>query len=132
MKNISKLPKRLAIAGVIIGFCGVALYWYILTFNPFSLPTAAQAQAMGNYSAPKLYWFTEDVVFVLCPASLFFFFAIGIDGIVAWVMWGCFALLNGPIYYGVGQLMVALLKRRSHLKPQPGNGRVLSERDSDS
>ena len=81
--TLSKLPRRLAIVGIILGFGGMALWWYLITFNPFHLPTWQQAQTMGNYSAPRLYWITEDAVFVLCPASLLFFASIGVEGAAA-------------------------------------------------
>jgi hypothetical protein len=92
----SKLPRRLALVGVLVGFTFMALYWLDYTYNPFHLPPP-----------PPIYRFLEKAMFVLCPGLLLQIFTIGVDRL-AWVMWVLAALLNGPIYYLVGLLFVTM------------------------
>jgi hypothetical protein len=107
----SKLPRRLAVIGIATGVGLMAMWWYIDKFDPFHLPTSEQAQTMGNYSAPPLYWFLKDLMFVLCPGLFLQVFTIDMGTVVTWFMWGLAALLNGPIYYAAGLILAALMKR---------------------
>lgn len=96
----SKLPMRFALVGILVGFTVMALYWFDYRFNPFHLPPL-----------PPLYTFLEKVMFVLCPGLLLQFFTIGTSDRLGWAMWVLAALLNGPIYYALGLLLVAITKR---------------------
>ena len=91
----------------------MALYWCDYKYNFFHLPTSAEAQSMGNYSAPPLYWFLEDLMFALCPGLFLQVLTIGTGDALGAFMWVLAALLNGPIYYCVGLILVAVMKRFS-------------------
>jgi hypothetical protein len=103
-----KLPRRLAIIGIIVGFAFMAASWYAYKFDPFHLPTAEQAQKMGSFSEPMLLRLFDDLTFLLCPASLLFFFTMDLGETANCIMWVVVAIINGPIYYGVGVIFVAL------------------------
>jgi hypothetical protein len=109
--NTPKLPRRFAVFGIAIGFGLMVMWWYIGEYNPFHLPTSEQARTMGNYSAPSLYWLLKDLMFVLCPGLLIQVFTIGTSDRFAWIMWVLSALINGLIYYAVGLILAALIKR---------------------
>jgi hypothetical protein len=95
----------------------MATWWYINRYDPFHLPTLEQVQTMGNYSAPRLYWLLEDLMFALCPGLFLQMFTIDAGPTITWFMWIVAALINGPIYYCVGLLLVALTERVRH-QPQ--------------
>lgn len=94
------LPRRFALAGIVLGFTLMRLYWYDYRFNPFHLPPPT-----------PLYTFLEKAMFVFCPGLLLQAFTIGTTDRLGWMMWVLAALLNGPIYYGVGLIFAALKKR---------------------
>lgn len=98
-----KFPFVLGVIGVLIGFTFMAMFWYDLRYNPFHMPSGNET---GNYSAPLLYTLLDRLMHVLVPGV----WLIVIDGWVAWVLWVGAVLANGPIYYGVGQLLVVLLR----------------------
>jgi hypothetical protein len=106
----SKIPLAFAITGLVIGFAFMAGYFYDLHYNPFHFPTWEQQRNLGGYSPPPLHTFLERLMFTLVPGLLLFVFFIGIDGWPAIVMWVFFVLLNGPIYYGIGLVMIWVLK----------------------
>jgi len=101
-----KLPTRFALAGIAIGFTFMGMYWFDYRYNPFHLPPP-----------PPLYNLLEKAMFVLCPGLFLQFFTIGTSDRLGWAMWVLAALLNGPIYYLVGLLFVAIVKGRSHQVP---------------
>jgi len=109
----SKLPRRLAVVGIAIGLALMVVWWYVTKYNPFHLPSLEQAETMGNYSAPRLYWLLKDTMFALCPGLFLHVFTMEASGSVTWLMWVPAVLLNGPIYYLVGRLLVAQTARRS-------------------
>jgi hypothetical protein len=88
----------------------MAVWWYIDKYDPFHLPTLEQVRTMGNYSAPPLYWFVKDLMFALCPGLFLQVFMIDASPAVIWFMWVLAVLLNGPIYYCLGLVLVALMK----------------------
>jgi hypothetical protein len=111
---MSQLPRRLALVGVLLGFVLMGMWWYVDRYNPFQLPTLEQAQSIGNYAAPKLYWFLKDAMFALCPGLFLQLFTMDASKTVTWLMWILAALLNGPVYYLVGLVTAAILKVRGH------------------
>jgi len=88
----------------------MAASWYVYKFNPFHLPTVEQAAKMGSFSEPLLSRLFDDLTFVLCPASFLFFFTMDMGDAANYIMWAVVALINGPIYYCVGLIFVALTK----------------------
>ena len=104
----SRLPRRFAVIGLIVGFGFMAASWYVYKYDPFHLPTWQQAQAMGNFSAPPLLNLFHDLTFVFCPASVLFLFTMDWGDTVNYIVWAVVALINGPIYYAVGLIFVAV------------------------
>jgi hypothetical protein len=100
----SKLPQRFALVGVSLGFTLMGLYWFDYKYNPFHLPPP-----------PPIYHFLEKAMFVLCPGLLLQFFTIGTSDRLGWTIWVLAALVNGPVYYGAGMILVALTKSRSQV-----------------
>jgi hypothetical protein len=100
----SKLPLRFAMAGVLIGFVLMGLYWYDYKYNPFHLPPS-----------PPIYHFLEKVMFVLCPGLLLQVFTIGTSDRMGWGMWVLASLVNGPIYYLIGLIVAAIMKGGSQV-----------------
>lgn len=113
MLTISKLPRRFAVAGIAVALTFAALYWYDYTYNPFHFPTSEQAPP--NYSAPPLYSFVEKLMFTLCPGLFLQVFTIHTGELFTVAMWGLAVLINGTIYYCVGLVFAALMKRRSQV-----------------
>jgi hypothetical protein len=74
MPVASRLPRRLAVIGIIVGFGFMAASWYVYKYNPFHLPTVEQAEKMGSFSEPVLSRLFDDLTFVFCPGSFLFFF----------------------------------------------------------
>jgi hypothetical protein len=95
----SKLPRRFALVGVLIGFSWMGLYWFDYKYNPFHLPPP-----------PSLYNLLEKAMFVLCPGLVLQIFTIGTSDRLGWAMWVLAAFLNGPLYYLLGLLFVAIMK----------------------
>jgi hypothetical protein len=120
----SKFPRRLAAIGIVIGFGFMAIWWYVDKYDPFHLPNWQQAQSLGNFSAPQLLRFLEDLTFALCPASTLHLFTMDMGNATIYVTWVLAALLNGPIYYGIGLILAALMKRRTQVPAgEPGRRR---------
>lgn len=111
----SKLPRRLAAVGIVIGFAFMAIWWYIDRYDPFHLPTWRQAQTMGNFSAPPLLRLIEKLTFVLCPGSLLHLFTMDMGESTTHLTWVLAALINGPIYFTVGVVLAALMKGRRQM-----------------
>jgi hypothetical protein len=103
----SKLPQRFALVGVSLGFTLMGLYLYHYKYNPFHLPPP-----------PPLYNFLEKAMFFLCPGLVLQFFTIGTSDRLGWTMWIVAALVNGPIYYGAGLILVALMKGTSRVRSE--------------
>jgi hypothetical protein len=100
--------RKFAVAGIVIGTADALLWWYVQIFDPFHLPTLAQAPP--NYRAPFLYWIINDSVLVLCPVTLLIIFPL--RGWVTWFIWILVVLLNGPIYYAIGLVIETMMNRR--------------------
>jgi hypothetical protein len=64
-----------------------------------------------QYSAPAIYRAIESAMFILCPGLWLQVFTIGIGSWFAWMLWAMAALMNGPIYYFIGLIPDALIKR---------------------
>jgi len=92
----TRLPRRFAGAGIVIGFIVMALYWYGYKSN--------------LDSAQDLFEFVRKVMFFLCPGLLLQIFTIGTGDSLGLVMWVIAVFLNGPIYYCMGLVLAALLK----------------------
>jgi len=87
----------------------MAASWYVNKFNPFHLPTVEQAAKMGSFSEPLPSKLFDDLTIVLCPASFpLFFLTMDLGATTNYIMWAVIALINGPIYYCVGLIFVAL------------------------
>jgi hypothetical protein len=111
----SKLPRRLAVIGIIVGFAFMTASSYVDKYNPFHLPTVAQAERMGSFSEPALERLFDDLTFALCPGSVLFFFSMDLRDAASYFMWVVVALINGPIYYCLGLIFVTLTKHRSQV-----------------
>jgi hypothetical protein len=95
-----------------------ALSWCIYKFNPFHIPTVKRGGLMVLYQFPPLYDFlTWDLPIVFCPAIFPLEFMTLDRGpapdSVAWV-WA--ALINAPIYYGVGVIVDKIRRRVARAK----------------
>ncbi len=108
----SKLPRRLAIFGIVVGFLFMAAWLYVSRYDPFHLPTLEQARGMGNFSEPLPLEIFEDATFALCPGSFLHIFTMDAGSAMTCLTWTAAALLNGPIYYGIGLAVARLLKGR--------------------
>jgi hypothetical protein len=108
----SRLARRFAILGLAIGVTVALLWWYVRIFNPFHLPTWQQIAHSSYYSAPLTYWIFQDIVSVLCPGTFLQIFTMEMRGWFSWFMWILAVFLNIPIYYGIGLVVDALMKRR--------------------
>ncbi len=110
----SKLPRRLATIGLVLGFGLMAMWWYIDRYNPFHLPTVEQVQYMTtSYSPPHLYSFLENLVFTLLPALWLSVFTIHAPAVVNYSIWVFAVLFDGAILYCVGLLINAVKARVS-------------------
>jgi len=98
-----------------VGFGFMAASWYVYKYDPFHLPTVQQAEKMGSFSEPTLLRLFHDLTFVSCPGSFLFFFTMDMSDTANCVMWVVVALINGPVYYCVGLILAALMKRRSQV-----------------
>jgi hypothetical protein len=107
----SRIPRRLAILGIVIGFGLMSAWWYVDTYDPFHLPTWQQAQAMGSFSAPPLLKFLTDITFVLCPGALLHIYTMDTGSLMTYITWTAAAMLNGPLYYAVGLAGSALMRK---------------------
>ena len=109
----SKLPRRLAVAGILIGFAFMAVYWLDYKYNFSHLPTSAETQVHPGLQAPAWYLVADKLMVILCPGLLLQ--SVPVDGGVwfALVLWVLAALFNGPVYYLVGRFFIAILKGRS-------------------
>src|SRR5580700_3328485 len=96
------LPRRFALAGLVLGFALMALYWYDYKYNPFHFPTSETADKLTSFPAHPVYHLAEKGMFVLCPGLFLQVFTIGTGDRVALIMWVIAALVNGPVYYLVG------------------------------
>jgi hypothetical protein len=109
----SNLPRRLAIAGIVLGFVLMALHWYDYKYNPFRFPTSEAADKLTSFPPHPVYNLVEKGMFVLCPGLFLQALTIGTSDRVALIMWVVAALVNGPVYYLVGLLLAAILKGRT-------------------
>jgi hypothetical protein len=116
----SRVPRRLAVIGIVIGFGLMMTWWYVDKYDPFRLPTWQQAQTMGNFSAPPLLKFLEDLTFALCPGSYLHLFTMDMGNVMTYLTWIVAALLNGPLYYAIGLVITAFMKRGDGTRPVAG------------
>jgi hypothetical protein len=105
----SKLPRRFAVIGIAIGFALFVMWWSIITYNLFHFPAP---ETPGNYSAPWLFWFLRDSMFILCPPLVLEVVAFGGTGYaVPLFIWAVAALINGALYYCLGLAIDALVRK---------------------
>jgi hypothetical protein len=116
----SRVPRRLAVIGIVIGFGLMAIWWYIDKYDPFHLPTWQQAQSMGNFSAPPLLKFLQDLTLALCPGSFLHVVTMDMGNAMTYLTWAVASLLNGPLYYAIGLIIAALMKRGQGTSPVAG------------
>jgi hypothetical protein len=110
----SKLPRALAITGVVVGMTLMLVWWYVNTYDPFNLPTVEQVnKSPESYSTPWAYHALETITTFLCPASATNALAIHVPAAVSLGIWIVAALINAPIYYGVG-LVIEAISRMAH------------------
>ncbi|MGA7080963.1 MAG: hypothetical protein WBQ43_13655 [Terriglobales bacterium] len=110
----SKLPRRFALAGIVLGFALMALYWYDYKYNPFHFPTSEAADKLTSFPPHPVYHLAEKGMYVLCPGLFLQVLTIGTSDRLGWAMWVLAAFLNGPIYYLLGLLFMAITKGGSH------------------
>jgi hypothetical protein len=89
----------------------MAIWLYLSKYNPFHLPTLEQARTMGSFSEPPLLSLLDHLTFVLCPGTLLMFVTMDWGETANDVMWVVVALINAPVYYLLGLLIAALLRR---------------------
>jgi len=104
----SRLPRRLAIVGVVITFVLMAMWWCIVTYNLFP-----PRQVTPNYwEAPPVYWYIRGMIFVLCPGELLGIICMDCPGYaMPLFIWTVAAAINGVLYYWLGRGIVALMRR---------------------
>lgn len=118
VKRRSKLPLLFVLAGILLGLALALMWAYISVFNPFHLPTVEQAQTLGNYTAPPLYWHLRTLLIILLPGIWLDAFAMGASQSVHYTIWGFAILLDGAIFYCIGLLVNRM---RRVLVPQGGD-----------
>jgi hypothetical protein len=106
-----KLPRIFAIGGIAVGVLLMLTWYYVDTFDTFHLPTVEQAQTMqGSFSAPWTYHALQTLTWLLCPAAMMQALAIHVPAMFTFAIWILAALINAPIYYGVGLVVEAILR----------------------
>ncbi len=93
----------------------MATSWYVYKYNPFHLPTVQQAEKMNSFAEPPLLGLFDDLTFFFCPGSFLFFFTMDMSDTTNHIMWVVVSLINGPIYYCMGLILAALIKRRGQV-----------------
>jgi hypothetical protein len=93
----------------------MAMWWYIDTYNPFHLPTVEQVRSMTSYSAPPLYRFLENVIFILLPAMWLGAFTMHAGAVVNYSLWVFAVLVDGAVFYWVGLIIATIRTRREAL-----------------
>lgn len=111
----SKLPRTLGIVGVAIGLGFMAFDWYVDKYNPFHFP--ASASTPGNYSAPPLYNFLEDLSFVMIPGQWLGPLTADFGRVGDEIMGVIYALINFLIYFALGSAIVDI---RGRIRPPQG------------
>ena len=92
----SKLPRRLAVVGVVITFALAAMWWVL---NAHNLLAGASS-------------FLEGMTFIVCPPELpLGFMAMDMGLPMQLVNWALAAAINGALYYWLGWGIVALRER---------------------
>src|SRR5579863_6387291 len=104
------LPRKFGLIGISVGLAVALSFWFIKIFNPFHLPNLNPAPP-HNYQEPLLLSIIEYSYFVLCPGTLLQVFTLEMRGWFSWFMWIFAVLLNAPIYYSVGLVVEASLRR---------------------
>lgn len=107
-----KLPRRLAIAGILVGM-GLMVFWECdYKYNFFHLPTAEEASRLqSSYTAPPAYRFLEKATFVLCPGVFLGFVTMDMGEVANLIMWLVTTVINGAVYYCVGLFLRAVGRR---------------------
>jgi hypothetical protein len=105
----SKVPKRFAIMGLVIGFACMGMWLYIYKYNPFHFPLLQSPPIPGNYSPPALYDFLENLEFILVPGICLSGFAARAGEAGVYVVWIVAISLNFPIYYALGLIVSTIL-----------------------
>jgi hypothetical protein len=90
----------------------MATWWYVGKYDPFHLPTWQQSQTMRDFSAPASFRLLKGLTFTLCPGSLLHVFTMDMTNNGVYAAWVLAALLNGPIYYAVGLIIVMIMRSR--------------------
>lgn len=98
--QMSTVPRNFAITGIAIGTIASVSWWLVRIYNPFHLPTMAQAPP--DYREPFLSAFVNYGVLALCPGVLLQALTLEMKGWISWLMWILAIILNAPIYYAVG------------------------------
>lgn len=109
----SKLPRRLAVVGVLVGFSLYAMSWYIYKFNPFHVPIFKPRTLIIFYRYPPLYHLLMKYLpIIFCPAIFpLEFMTLDRGPAPDSVAWVAAALINAPIYYCVGLVVDAVWRR---------------------
>jgi hypothetical protein len=119
----SKLPRTLGIAGLLIGLCLMATWFYIEIYNPFHLPTVQQLQDMtSSYSPPPLYSLLKEIIFIFLPVMSLSVFTIHAGPAANYALWILAFLTDGLILYCVGLLINVLTSRAGAHGTQPHEG----------
>jgi len=77
----------------------MGMYWLDYRFSMFPSQSAISS-------------FFDKAIFVLCPALVLQVFTIGTSDQLGWVMWLIAAIMNWPLYYLVGLMLAAFMKRQ--------------------
>ncbi|MGA9545747.1 MAG: hypothetical protein WBQ85_19395 [Candidatus Sulfotelmatobacter sp.] len=100
---MAKLPRRLAITGIVIAI-GLFTFWLCANrYNLFHLPTAEEAVNMhANYNAPPIFWALRRATVLLCPGLVLGIVTMDMGAGANLVMWSVAIIVNGAIYYCLG------------------------------
>jgi hypothetical protein len=109
-----RLPRRLAIAGIVIGI-GLLTFWLCADkYNLFHLPTAEQASKMhANYKAPTIFWTVKKATVWLCPGLVLGIVTMDMAQNANLIMWLIAIVINGAIYYCLGLAIRAVASKWS-------------------
>jgi uncharacterized membrane protein len=112
--HMVRLPRRLAVAGIVIGL-GLLTFWLCANnYNLFHLPTAEQASKMhANYKAPPIFWALRKATVWLCPGLVLGIVTMDMGTGANVIMWSIAIIINGALYYCFGLALRAIANKWS-------------------
>jgi hypothetical protein len=109
-----RLPRRLAIAGIIIGL-GLFSFWLCVDkYNLFHLPTSEQVSKMhASYKAPPIFWAVREATMWFCPGLVLGILTMDLGPGANLIMWSIAIIINGALYYCLGLALRSIASKWS-------------------